>query len=206
MKIGIDSSFTSPGITVEVDNMLYFYFFSNKKKYENFFYKEKNIMITCFKKPEFEYRIQDMKYYVNIIIKSILNIINDTNTNNNINVGIEGYSYNSALSQGASKLYELGGILRYELFNNFNIIPQEFPPTTIKKYFTGSGTSTKFSMVHQFISCTNLDWFNILNIKQDIQDLSPLSDIADSYAVMKYITQEKINQINIVDNIIQLFE
>lgn len=66
---------------------------------------------------------------------------------------IEGYSYGSATGQFA--LGEVGGVARLALSGN-NIPYAVVPPTTLKKYVTGSGNANKIAMALQLNKDLNI--------------------------------------------------
>ena len=97
-------------------------------------------------------------------------------------VWIEGYSYGST----GSRIFEIGengGILKYRLFHKripFKVVP----PTTVKKFYTGSGRADKLAMENCFILESGIDLRTLLNLTQ--KQSSPVGDICDSYAICKY--------------------
>lgn len=76
-----------------------------------------------------------------------------------VSVCIEGYAYN-ANTGGSAKLHELGGIVKQYLYDH-NIPYLEVSPTSVKKFFTGKGTSDKLAMYREFSS--RVDGFLLLS-------------------------------------------
>eukprot|EP01047_Picozoa_sp_COSAG01_P052289 COSAG01_NODE_5485_length_4230_cov_3.169450_1_plen_204_part_00 len=78
--------------------------------------------------------------------------------NRTCEVFLEGYAFNASRSAGASKLHELGGIIKLALLEK-SIRCREIPPTTLKKRFAGSGRATKHDMFKTFV---NLGFPNLM--------------------------------------------
>ncbi len=66
---------------------------------------------------------------------------------------IEGYSFGSS-GRGTLSLAEFGGILRKELIDAGHRVI-EISPTSLKKYITGKGNSSKLEVVSALIRCTD---------------------------------------------------
>lgn len=203
--IGIDLSLTSPGLCLNYENHYEFFFFSHLKKHEDFCYNKDNIYIHSVIYPiesngdDLNKRVNKYYYIVDNIMNTIQIFAKDLD---NIEIGIEGYSY-SSVGQGLTKLAELGGILRYEIFkNNFKLA--ELQPGEIKKHFTGCGNCTKFHMQKQFQSLNIIDFFRILDLKESkaLNIPHPIEDLIDSFAIICLLKNEKIKHVNIVDSIL----
>ncbi len=171
---GIDYSMNSPGVCIYDTNkeLLFknceFFVYSNTKvKLENF----KNILIT----PQKEFSCNEERFSLvsdwacDIILKYGIKT-----------VGIEGYSYGSK-SNRLFDIGENGGVLKHKLWKN-QIDFKLFTPGQVKKSFSGKGNSNKEAMRDALIRTENI----ILGDKTD----SPISDIIDSYAILKTLMQE----------------
>lgn len=74
-----------------------------------------------------------------------------------------------------------------ELFKRGYVF-KEYPPTTIKKQFIGSGRASKEEMVDKFIEQMNIDLYSIFLQKKPINKIKPpITDIADSYAITQVL-------------------
>lgn len=74
-----------------------------------------------------------------------------------------------------------------ELFKKGYIF-KEYPPTTIKKQFVGSGRASKEEMVNNFNKQTELNLYDLFLQKKPINKIKPpITDIADSYAITKVL-------------------
>lgn len=103
------------------------------------------------------------------------------NSWHHVNVSIEGYSYGS---KGFTfEIGENSGFLISGIRSGFKgCVPIKIPPSAVKKEGTGRGNASKEEMVQAFMIETGIDLIG----SSGFQTLkSPLSDIADSYYVMK---------------------
>jgi Holliday junction resolvasome RuvABC endonuclease subunit len=99
-------------------------------------------------------------------------------------VGIEGYSFQSKNSEADTMLKELGGCVRLHLWQQFKVLPVEIPPKSIKKLFLASGSSGKKEMIknaEQYFGLPNL--FELTGTSATIQNLHPIEDLVDAFAV-----------------------
>ena len=96
---------------------------------------------------------------------------------------IENYSYGS---KGSSifNLAESTGITKQKLWSK-NIQVEVVPPKAIKKFYTGSGNASKSDMYKQFKSETKIDLVTLFDY-QKAEIVSPISDVCDSWAILKY--------------------
>lgn len=95
-------------------------------------------------------------------------------------ISIESYSLGSVGRFTA--LIENQGYLKVNLYKEgFDF--QELSPSTIKKQFVGNGRAKKEEMVQRFNAVTGLNLFDgyINNKNKKIE--SPITDIADSFAI-----------------------
>jgi hypothetical protein len=105
-------------------------------------------------------------------------------------VGLEDYALGAR-----GKVFEIAentGLLKYKLRKN-NIPFQLIAPTTIKKFATGKGNADKTKMYEAWMKETDYDIQKILTPKRTKLG-SPVSDIVDSYYILKYIIQEVLKQ------------
>jgi len=100
-------------------------------------------------------------------------------------VVIEGYSFGSSGSR-LFQLVENTAVLKYKIRKggfNLSIVP----PTTVKKFFTGSGRAGKELMYESFLDNTGVDIAKTIKKRSN----SPYSDIVDSYAICLYNLKQK---------------
>lgn len=96
---------------------------------------------------------------------------------------IEGYSMGSH-----GNTFDIGentGILKYKLYTK-GLRYGTVPPTSLKKFAAGKGNSDKNVMYEAFIKETKNDLKTLFNYK-GVKIGNPLSDIVDSYYLMKYL-------------------
>jgi len=100
-------------------------------------------------------------------------------------IGIENYAFN-AEGSSASKLYELGGVLRYELWGLGGNTLHEIVPARAKCRFSGNGHATKLQMYEAFRAYGFPDLLQYLGmtINKDGKVPKPLEDIVDAVALM----------------------
>lgn len=169
---GIDYSMSSPSITVGPSK--------DFKKCKTFFYTDKSKLegvhqhhIYGIMKLPYEH---EMERFSNITewAMSILKQFKVTE------VCIEGYSMGS--KGRVFGIAENTGLLKYMMWKN-NIKYHTPAPTSVKKDFCGKGNAGKDLMYEAFVEKTNVDLVAIFNQKPDS---NPISDIADSYAMLCY--------------------
>lgn len=186
--LGLDLSITSPGIVVcdEKNCIMIAYFYPLRKRDIGFNkilpFKYKNIpwQFQIVALLEDNLKAKSMMERYDIILFDILKIIDRYHIKE---VFIEGYSYNS-VSSSVSKLYEIGGIVRYTLWKR-KISYHEFAPTSIKKIFTGSGCADKRQMYQTFVSKRNFpDLLLIFNLEKCKDIAHPVQDIVDAVALI----------------------
>jgi len=101
---------------------------------------------------------------------------------------IEGYAFGAK-----GVVYQIGeacGILQNKLYHA-SVLFEKFPPTTIKKFFTGSGKAKKPDMYQAFLKSENYD---IRKIWEAGKADSPFADVVDSFAILKYGVEKILNQ------------
>jgi len=188
MFLGIDMSLNSPGFCVKkLNNEIICYAFSNgKKKLANYvsdnfkiYYFDSIKELTKFQKFDKIIEVLELIFKEHPLISS---------------VAIEDYSYGSEGSS-VSKIYELGGVIRYWFYKK-GIVLQEFSPKTIKKSFCTNGNATKSDMYNEYLKKKFPVLFitkKINNKKQKIDKIpSPYSDIVDAIAVANHLSSLSI--------------
>jgi len=175
--IGVDYSMSSPGICIfdgddfNIDNCRFV--FIPKKKSQHIVtdkVKAVDVSLKDFLTPEERY----------IFLKDM--VLNECENVNH--VGIEDYSYGSR-GNTMLQIAENCSILKHYLhINKIDFI--KIPPKTIKKFATKNGNANKEQMYYTFYEETKLDLHSLLETK-DIKNMSPTSDIVDSYYVCKYV-------------------
>ena len=98
----------------------------------------------------------------------------------NLKVFIEGYSYGSK-GQALFQIAENCGILKYKLQER-NIPYDIIVPSVVKKGATGKGNADKDKMYEAFVNETKIDLKKIFDTEKVG---NPVSDIVDSYYIMK---------------------
>lgn len=176
IRIGIDYSINSPCVCVaiggtEIKNCR-FYVLRQKKLHESISHPQ--IELVGDWKDNKTYPLMT-KYHRNS--EMVLGILGDLFSYESIN--IEGYSYGS-FSSSVIQLAENGGILRYRLIG-FNY--KDIPPTVVKKNATGKGNAKKDQMYQAWIREGGFDLKTLFKTENDADN--PLSDIVDSYFIMK---------------------
>lgn len=105
-----------------------------------------------------------------------------------VNIGIEDYALGAR-----GKVFEIAentGFLKCKLYNE-KLPFKLFAPTTIKKFATGKGNADKIKMYEAWMKETNYDIQKILTPNRT-KIGSPISDIVDSYFILKYLIKEKL--------------
>lgn len=207
MKIGIDYSITSPSLSIEKDNKLYFIsFFDTKGKnyttsIQYKYYNElKNIITvipytTTIDKTTYQSeQVSKMKSASDIshLICSTIDRLFGTET---CKIAIEGFSY-SSFSSSSLDLCMYQSFLRLDLVRKYgadNIVIVS--PSQVKKNLSGNGKSSKEEMIEAFksnklnddILVDTLFWKYINNTELDYKHIKPIDDICDSYSVLRCI-------------------
>jgi len=112
-----------------------------------------------------------------------------------LHVGIEHYAYSAGDSRGASVLYELGGMIRHEVWSRPNLQQcREMAPTQVKRVFSGMGGASK-ELMHeafgQLFDVSAHDEDRTLNTSMQLRELlscridqHPWEDMVDAFAVL----------------------
>jgi Holliday junction resolvasome RuvABC endonuclease subunit len=96
-------------------------------------------------------------------------------------VVVEAYAFHVTQSNSITALAELGGVIRNKLFRS-GIEFYEVSPTTIKKWFTGSGAATKRDMFARFKSITAIALDVLLPGSFTVDVPCPHQDLVDAFA------------------------
>lgn len=206
--IGIDFSINYPAISVLSDNKIEYYSFYRPEEVIKFTKNQILMFELLSKVPTYKNTILINKlqktdnYQYNELSKlddavSIVNTIYQTISKyNDVNLGIEGLSYNSKGNNGfdlASYQYILRYILLYQNNISFDIIS----PTSIKK-IAGKGNFNKdkmaYSYINNSINCEILEKCEVRQLLFNNQELffrnqksnKVWEDIVDSYFIAKY--------------------
>lgn len=106
---------------------------------------------------------------INYILSIIKEVINEHQGLVKL-VIIEGYSFGSNRSRSVFDLGELGGIIKYYLYEK-EISFVEVPPKFLKKYITGNGNADKLMMID--------------SVKNRYKENFDNDDICDAYALAR---------------------
>ncbi len=176
MIMGIDYSMTSPAVCVYDERKgppskfnLLFFFLTDKRKYVGQFG-----IITGMKMPLYESQMERFDIISDWVMALIKRFEPD-------NVFIEGYSMGS--KGRVFHIAENGGILKHKLWKAGIIFDDNLPPTSVKKLMTGKGNAKKEEMHDAFVEELGINVSEILSGKP--KD-SPVNDVVDSYAMVKY--------------------
>lgn len=177
--VGIDYSLTNPAITIyrggenwEPEHCRFFFLTdkSNRVKTDHPFYGDR------MPKPETFENYQGRYHYISSWALRVLT------GSESFPITIEGYSMGS--KGKVFNIAENTEVLKYRLFQK-NVICLEAPPTSVKKFATGNGQADKKRMTDAFIQDTGIDVHSLFGTGA-LKDISPVSDIADSYWLCKY--------------------
>lgn len=98
-------------------------------------------------------------------------------------IGIEGYSFQSQNTEADTMLKELGGCVRWQVWQQYQTQPLEIPPKSIKKLFLASGAAGKKEMIEnaeKYFGLPNL--FQLIGCNAQIKNLHPVEDLVDAFA------------------------
>ena len=180
--VGVDLSLSSPAICVapsniELDiNNCSFVNIQSTKKYVGY-YEGKgdlNIRIDFLPKVKsFQSRQHRLEYMLNWFSNMLPIKIN--------NFYIEGYSMASV--GNISTICEFGGLVRNVVHVDYNVPIIEFPPTKVKKVFSGAGDAKKDEIIDTFVQRTGVVFSDIIGNDIDYYH-SLITDLTDSFAVL----------------------
>jgi len=173
---GVDYSITSPAITLSNNSHLRFFFFVDspkrlpeKTEFDQF------TLYPSLKNKNYINNIDRYQILANWAVKILIENKIDT-------IFLEGYSMGSRAGL-AFNIGEATSLLKYFCFQNkIDVFP--VPPTTVKKFATGKGNAKKEQMETAFIEQTKINLRS--HLIQTEKQLSPSSDIIDSYYIFQY--------------------
>lgn len=179
MLVGIDYSITSPAICLFDEKRKFsfancsFYFLTNTKKYATKI--APNINGEGFEEYAYDTERFDTisEWAANLCIGAA-------------DVAIEGYAYGAH-----GKIFNLAencGILKYKL-HKLAVPVTVVEPSRVKKLATGKGNADKQAMYEAFKVETGIDLVQIFEQKSLN---NPVTDIIDSYYILKHLVQAKI--------------
>ncbi len=179
MLVGIDYSITSPAICLFDEKREFsfancsFYFLTNTKKYATKI--APNINGEGFEEYAYDTERFDTisEWAANLCIGAA-------------DVAIEGYAYGAH-----GKIFNLAencGILKYKL-HKLAVPVTVVEPSRVKKLATGKGNADKQAMYEAFKTETGIDLVQIFEQKSLN---NPVTDIIDSYYILKHLVQPKI--------------
>lgn len=179
MLVGIDYSITSPAICLFDEKREFsfancsFYFLTNTKKYATKI--APNINGEGFEEYAYDTERFDTisEWATNLCIGAA-------------DVAIEGYAYGAH-----GKIFNLAencGILKYKL-HKLAVPVTVVEPSRVKKLATGKGNADKQAMYEAFKVETGIDLVQIFEQKSLN---NPVTDIIDSYYILKHLVQAKI--------------
>ncbi len=177
--IGIDYSLNSPAVCIASGDRSFknckFYYLSSKKKYMGQFDN-----ITGTEYPEWNDPIERFTKISSWVYHSLFNYGDMELFNDKQIVHLEGYSYGSK-GQAIFQIAENCGILKYSLLQkkiHYNIIV----PSVVKKCATEKGNANKELMYECFSNHTKTNLMKEFEVNKCV---NPISDIVDSYYIMK---------------------
>ncbi len=186
--VGIDLSLKSPGITIfnSVTHKWLLYGFSQTQKIRNpWISPNGDVRIYILPKIPGTSSSDIVRYdYISKSIVSILPKHKDKTI-----IYLEDYAYvNSRIAGSSFKLHELGGILKYTLFNNHYSNVMIISHCKWKKVVCKSGKISKQQMV-EFVQYNGpqIDLWDIFGLVYDLKSVpTPIQDIADSVGIAMY--------------------
>lgn len=181
--IGIDQSYHSTGLTIQFSdkpNIIFYQFCDSREKHSmnvNFvLYQRVKSNTDNFSKDE-QNRIKSAHNLFMEIYKYLQMHCKEYTV---WNVAIEGQVMSGFSKNQMMRLTDLvclGTILRYNFMRLKQVRLNIFPPTTIKKYFTGSGKAKKEDMIREFVE----------RFPVSFQAEGKIDDVVDSYALCEII-------------------
>nr|DAF18179.1 MAG TPA: crossover junction endodeoxyribonuclease [Caudoviricetes sp.] len=193
--VGIDYSYTSPGITIFHDGKYFCYALWHNKvmpnKSNDFNVHNQFFIHLDFYDQEIKYQTE-FERYIKLSEWSIKNIKSHIKPYQHVYIAIEGYSMGSHAGM-IFNIAENTAILKKSILDNISPNLKLFiayPPTFIKKESTGKGNSKKPELAKAFFSKNKFYIHEIL--KKSNPDSNPASDIIDSY----WIITQLLNDVN----------
>ena len=200
-RIGIDFSITSPAVTILApDGNFTSMWWTKVKKYATKFSNGQGNFIgyELFKPCGANNADVSLSYLENAwsivnAIKTELELYvcaagNVCFLRDNIKIAFENYSFGS--QNKAFYIAEATAALKYVLLENTSAEAWDVvPPQTVRKQVIGNGRAKKEEVVEWFIAETGVDIVSLLGASRP--GMSPVTDIADSYAVATYLKQKE---------------
>lgn len=191
---GVDFSITCPG----------FHIFDMKKQYQKFQFgiafpfnkpnkfwnsEEKIIQLDNFLLigKDIEYSNQTERFFT--LCSSIAKLL--------VGYGVEEIAIEDYALGAKGKVFSIAectGLFKSMMQNIFDIPVYAYPPTQIKKFFSGKGNTNKIGMSEAFNQICGFKVHEKLNCKEGD---NPASDIIDAYAVLMYHLNKQY-QINLL--------
>jgi Holliday junction resolvasome RuvABC endonuclease subunit len=185
--IGIDSSYQSPAVTIQLENgETHIICIQQRKKHTPCYKHTLNhtVFLHVIAKLEntdsdnlFNKRWMNIRYNIDSIIERTKQIIGHCQST--VYTFIEGFAFNEKDSSSVTLLAEIAGILKYQMLK-LGFFVLEIPPKTIKKYFSGSGLAQKTDMIRHYHNNLHMPPFP----PSFNPNTHPYDDMVDSYAIM----------------------
>jgi len=180
---GVDYSLSSPACCILNQNHIEIYCMVKHNFIDiNYLVEPISIIIYKINKEQLSPYLR-----INYLSELFFNILKNVDE-----IAFEDYSFGSV-----GKVFGIAentGVLKQKLFE-YGIPLSLFAPSQIKKFATGKGNAKKEQMIEAFETNLNIDLYKIFNINKDKGPISPLSDIADSYFIAKYL-QTYLEELN----------
>lgn len=171
---GIDYSLTSPSVVIHNGeewshkNCKYYYLVKSDK------YLVDNDFLKGSMYPTYSSEYERYQKLATWVLKIVLD-------NGVEKCYIEDYAFGA--TGRVFHIAENTGLMKYSLWN-MGINFETYAPTTIKKYATGKGNAKKENMYDFWLTDTQINLRDMLNIKSE-KMWNPVSDIVDAYYIAK---------------------
>ena len=197
INVGIDMSVSSPGLCIqkefhgsEATNKFFYEFscFAQRNKDQDIEKKHGNVNLTVFERIPNSKDSYDLNRYKHVI-NNFMNFLEKHDVDHNTNIYIENYAFvHPSMAGNSYKLHEITGILKYLIFQKFDIIANMIPVSSWKKSICGNGHSTKNEVVKRVREIVEVDFMKIFGYKIDESDTqqtikNPVQDICDSFCI-----------------------
>ena len=180
--LAVDYSLNSPAATVYSDTKKVFMSVANSNKEEIVEAVRDNgrhiILFDNYMKSVGKDNFSKAIRFYEIVNNLIKNTISDEETI----LIFEGYAF-GAVSHRIFQMAEACGVVKHELVKNNNIYKDEIysvAPSTVKKFFTGSGRSDKKAMCDKYLEGCKLPLDAHVSVKKSF------NDVVDSFAIAEY--------------------
>lgn len=188
--IGLDMSLRSPGIAIKccVDNTWTLLCMAQRKRELQIKSKKLTDRVTldvfepC---PDSD----DTLRYIYIVETIIKKIQQYTNNSSEVAFVLEGYAIGMRRKQGyTSKLHELGGCLKMQLYKQFKATPSIYAPTKWKRLFVNRAFADKVQVYNaacKSIECPDLAETFGLKIQNEKYCPNPVQDLTDAVGLVE---------------------